>query len=314
MLVDLVSQFASYHALEVWLTERQIAVELILQRCKKEHLMMLYNIPHFQGVTDFLVEVARAKGRLRKGGVPDLDGTARSILRDWVSGRIPYYTSPPSMPTTATSIGSGAALTSSSIGTVTSSDVDSATLLTSFAPAFDLGALFGEADAAAFEAVAAAGPVKGVKMDGVEIETEDANVGWVTGDEPEEMVEDDGLNFDDLAEEEEDDDEEEEAEEEDDAMEADEPPAPVAAPTTKRSAPGIVSVAPPTKKGKSVSFAKKALGPTGSSSTVANATTMNSKEFVSDDMQQNKSIKKTQKKDKKKAARVCYCLLTSVES
>lgn len=42
-------------------------VELILQRCKKEHLQMLYNIPAFNNdVTAFLLEVARAKGRLRK--------------------------------------------------------------------------------------------------------------------------------------------------------------------------------------------------------------------------------------------------------
>lgn len=34
-------------------------------------------------------------GRFKKGGVPDATAAARSLLEDWNSGRIKYYTLPP---------------------------------------------------------------------------------------------------------------------------------------------------------------------------------------------------------------------------
>lgn len=195
--------------------------------------------------------------------MPDIEGTARSILRDWVSGRIPYYTSPPAAPAPG-SVAANLAAAAAPLANVSASDVDSATLLTSFAPAFDLAALFGEADAVAFGGLSGTS-VKGVRMDGVEGESEDANVGWITGDgdeeeedEDEEMeAEDDGaINVDDLL--------------EDDDMDEDEVPAPVvvAKKASKKSAKAaavgdIVSVAPTGRQAKSVSFASKALGPTG---------------------------------------------------
>ncbi|GAA6010920.1 hypothetical protein JCM11491_004601 [Sporobolomyces phaffii] len=294
-------------------------VEIILQRCQQTHLQMLYNIPAFSGVTGFLLEVARAKGRLRKGGVPDLEGVARSILRDWVQGRIPYYTSPPSAASTQ-------ALKEQTeqkqLDNVSDADVDSAQILTAFAPAFDLAALFGEADAVAFGEGGAGSAVQGkkaVKMqDGaMGMESDDANVGWVADEaeevEAEEMEEDDDdLNLDDLVDDDEEEDEDDD-DEEDEEMEEDEAPVAVpVAPTrgagkTKRSAPGqsqIVSVAPPSKKSKSVSFSAKPLGPTGS--TVVNAATSNAREIISsgvDEVGLNKANKKAAKKDKKKAAK-----------
>ncbi|GAA5871118.1 hypothetical protein JCM16303_001695 [Sporobolomyces ruberrimus] len=292
-------------------------VEVILQRCQQTHLQMLYNIPSFSGITSFLLEVARAKGRLRKGGVPDLEGTARSILRDWVQGRIPYYTSPPSAASTQAL---KEQTEQTQLDNVTDADVDSAQILTTFAPAFDLAALFGEADAVAFGEGGAGSAVQGkkaVKMqDGaMGMESDDANVGWVADEaepEVEEMEEDDedeesdddDLNLDDLV----DDDDEME---EDDEEEEEAPALVEAVPTrvsakTKRSAPQsqIVSVAPPSKKSKSVSFSAKPLGPTGSTS--ANASTSNAKEIISagvDEVGLNKANKKAAKKDKKKAAK-----------
>ncbi|GAA5837367.1 hypothetical protein JCM3766R1_000425 [Sporobolomyces carnicolor] len=284
-------------------------VEIILQRCQQTHLQMLYNIPAFSGVTSFLLEVARAKGRLRKGGVPDLDGTARSILRDWVQGRIPYYTSPPSAASTAAL---KEQTEQTQLANVTDADVDSAQILTSFAPAFDLAALFGEADAVAFGEGGAGSAVQGkkaVKMqDGaMGMESEDANVGWAAeeaeeeeeDDDEAEMEEDDDLNLDDLV----DDDAEMEEEEEEVA------PAPVPTKKTKRSAPTqpasqIVSVAPSSKKSKSVSFSAKPLGPTGS--TAVNASTANAREILAsgvDEVGLNKANKQKAKKDKKKAAK-----------
>ena len=46
----------------------------------------------------FLDKLARMKGRLQKGGEPDLEGVAKIILSDWVRGRVPFFVTPPERP------------------------------------------------------------------------------------------------------------------------------------------------------------------------------------------------------------------------
>ncbi|KAF9177716.1 Guanine nucleotide-binding protein-like 3 [Haplosporangium sp. Z 767] len=70
-------------------------VELIVGRCQKQQLMEMYGVPFFEDVNDFLVHLARQRGKLKKGGIPDIFSAARSILNDWNSGKIPFYTIPP---------------------------------------------------------------------------------------------------------------------------------------------------------------------------------------------------------------------------
>jgi nuclear GTP-binding protein len=70
-------------------------VELIVRSCHKEQLMMLYNIPKFESTGDFLVQIAQKKGKLKKGGIADLDAAARTVLNDWNAGKITYFTLPP---------------------------------------------------------------------------------------------------------------------------------------------------------------------------------------------------------------------------
>lgn len=43
----------------------------------------------------FLDKLARMKGRLLKGGEPDVEGVSRILLSDWVRGRIPFFVAPP---------------------------------------------------------------------------------------------------------------------------------------------------------------------------------------------------------------------------
>ena len=294
-------------------------VEVILQRCKKEHLQMLYNIPYFDGVLGFLLAVARGKGRLKKGGVPDLEGTARSVLRDWVSGRIPYYTSPPAAPSSAAiaaATAANAAGHASEATMVTAEDVGGATLLTTFAPEFDLAALLGEADELAFGEGGLAGSAvvgKGVKMAAGDEDPEDAEVGWDMESEVEDdLLEDDDddelLDLDDDEELDEDDDDDEEMSEDE--------PAPAPVPTTKsKKQVNIVSVAPKGKN-KSVSFSAKPLGPTAGTGVAAppalpskaaagNAASQAAKLFADDEapLALNKDIKKASKKDKKAKAK-----------
>ncbi|RKO88892.1 P-loop containing nucleoside triphosphate hydrolase protein, partial [Blyttiomyces helicus] len=70
-------------------------VEVIVNRCKPEQLVQLYSVPMFAGVNDFLIQLARQRGKLKRGGIPDLENAARSVLQDWNTGRIPFYTVPP---------------------------------------------------------------------------------------------------------------------------------------------------------------------------------------------------------------------------
>lgn len=99
-----------------------------------------------------------------QGGIPDLFGTARSILRDWNAGRIAYYTVPPAVP--ASSTGTGA---NGSSMLTSSADVGSAEIMTALAPEFNFDDIFAEADSGALADIKSSkemGPGGAVKMNG----------------------------------------------------------------------------------------------------------------------------------------------------
>jgi nuclear GTP-binding protein len=61
------------NCIKVELLDDPIApVEVILRRCKMEQLMTMYDIPPFLNCNDFLVHIARQRGRLRKVSIADL--------------------------------------------------------------------------------------------------------------------------------------------------------------------------------------------------------------------------------------------------
>ncbi|CAN6282325.1 unnamed protein product [Urochloa humidicola] len=70
-------------------------VKEILGICPHEKLISLYKVPSFSSVDDFLQKVATLRGKLKKGGVVDVEAAARIVLHDWNEGKIPYYTLPP---------------------------------------------------------------------------------------------------------------------------------------------------------------------------------------------------------------------------
>ena len=94
----------------------------ILNRVPEKQLMELYRIPTFRSVDQFLVHIAKSRGRLKSGGVPDLVAAARMVLQDWNGGKIPYYTLPPER-------------------TNTNRDKESAELVAAAGPSFDLNEL-----------------------------------------------------------------------------------------------------------------------------------------------------------------------------
>ncbi|XP_019864451.1 PREDICTED: guanine nucleotide-binding protein-like 3 homolog [Amphimedon queenslandica] len=70
-------------------------VEAILRRCDSNTLILQYTIPDYSTTEEFLSHLARRYGKLKKGGVPDIDAAAKKILHDWNSGAIKYFTHPP---------------------------------------------------------------------------------------------------------------------------------------------------------------------------------------------------------------------------
>ncbi|CAK7349360.1 unnamed protein product [Dovyalis caffra] len=70
-------------------------VKEILKLCPDNRLVTLYKIASFDSVDDFLQKLATVRGRLKKGGIVDVDAAARIVLHDWNEGKIPYYTLPP---------------------------------------------------------------------------------------------------------------------------------------------------------------------------------------------------------------------------
>lgn len=87
------------------------AVSLLLQRLSGSESLYEKLLQHF-GVTalgpfgngdiltDFLVQVARKRGRLGKGGVPNLSSAAMAVITDWRDGRIQGWVEPPALQVT----------------------------------------------------------------------------------------------------------------------------------------------------------------------------------------------------------------------
>ncbi|NXB77959.1 GNL3 protein, partial [Donacobius atricapilla] len=70
-------------------------VNAIINHCSKQQVMMHYNIPDFRDPEEFLSLLARKRGMLKKGGVPDIENMAKLVLCDWTGARIKYYSQPP---------------------------------------------------------------------------------------------------------------------------------------------------------------------------------------------------------------------------
>lgn len=83
-----------------------VAVGAILKRVNHNVLAQVYElinedsdmVVQFNQPEDLLHLVADKRHKMLKGGTPDITTTARILLQDWNSGRIPYFTVPPTPP------------------------------------------------------------------------------------------------------------------------------------------------------------------------------------------------------------------------
>ncbi|KAL8841715.1 MAG: hypothetical protein Q9176_003110 [Flavoplaca citrina] len=82
------------------------AVTLLLSRLSAspdlmQNMLAVYGVPPLVAgpngdkTTDFLIQVARKRGRLGKGGVPNLVAAAMTVVTDWRDGRIQGWVEPP---------------------------------------------------------------------------------------------------------------------------------------------------------------------------------------------------------------------------
>ena len=58
-------------------------IEEILKRVSKEHIQINYGILSWENHIDFLSKLALLKGKLLKGGEPDINNVSVSMINDW---------------------------------------------------------------------------------------------------------------------------------------------------------------------------------------------------------------------------------------
>ena len=92
--------------------------------------------------TDFLIQVARNRGRLGKGGVPNLNSAAMTVITDWRDGRIQGWTEAPVLQVAPAAGGGDAA---ESAGEA-EAGLDRKEIVTKWAKEFSLEGLWGNGE------------------------------------------------------------------------------------------------------------------------------------------------------------------------
>merc|ERR1712226_402537 len=67
----------------------------MMKKVKGNQLSMQYKIPICTSTEMLLANIARKRGILRKGGVPNIEKAAKLLITDWTNGIIKYYTAVP---------------------------------------------------------------------------------------------------------------------------------------------------------------------------------------------------------------------------
>ena len=73
------------------LSDPYVIVHSIIKKADKNDMLLLYEIADYSNTQEFLANVATKKGLMLKGGVPDYDLTAKTVLHDWIEGKIRLY-------------------------------------------------------------------------------------------------------------------------------------------------------------------------------------------------------------------------------
>ncbi|RSL59801.1 hypothetical protein CEP54_007098 [Fusarium duplospermum] len=129
------------------------AVTLLLRRLSSSPELMqkltdVYDIPALlpdrkdgDTTTDFLVQVARRRGRLGRGGVPNINAAAMTVVTDWRDGRIQGWVEPPALAVESSAASSKPALKNAGEEEVAA---DQKQIVTEWAAEFKLEGLWGD--------------------------------------------------------------------------------------------------------------------------------------------------------------------------
>lgn len=131
-----------------------LVVEHLLKRLAKDNTMAdalkeYYKVPSLPSsdlkeyTKQFLIHVARARGRLGRGGIPNLESAALNVLNDWRDGRITGWVLPNSSKAQAAEVSIDAPK-SALRGEKEPPKVENTTVVTQWAEEFDLGGLLGD--------------------------------------------------------------------------------------------------------------------------------------------------------------------------
>ncbi|KAG8852543.1 hypothetical protein FRB96_008639 [Tulasnella sp. 330] len=74
-----------------------MVVEGIVARVPSETLQTMYGTPPFKDAIELLTMISLVRGKLGKGGKPDINLAAISVVHDWNVGKIPFFTLPPAI-------------------------------------------------------------------------------------------------------------------------------------------------------------------------------------------------------------------------
>ncbi|KAG5744399.1 hypothetical protein H9Q69_011996 [Fusarium xylarioides] len=134
------------------------AVTLLLKRLSAspdlmQKLTSVYDIPALLPdrtdgdiTTDFLVQVARKRGRLGRGGIPNLSAAAMTVVTDWRDGRIQGWVEPPVLAVESTTAASKSAIKNAGEDEVAA---DQKQIVTEWAAEFKLEGLWGDDEGSA---------------------------------------------------------------------------------------------------------------------------------------------------------------------
>lgn len=61
-------------------------VKEIIKLCPEDKLLSIYKVSQFNSTEEFLQKVATLRGKLKKGGVVDMEAAAKIVLHDWNEG------------------------------------------------------------------------------------------------------------------------------------------------------------------------------------------------------------------------------------
>lgn len=132
------------------------AVNLLLRRLSASPDLMqkltdVYDIPALlpdrtdgDTTTDFLVQVARKRGRLGRGGIPNINAAAMTVVTDWRDGRIQGWVEPPVLPVATNDAKAKPAQKNAGEEEVAP---DQKQIVTEWAAEFKLDGLWGDAEA-----------------------------------------------------------------------------------------------------------------------------------------------------------------------